>query len=106
MEGATTNGPSDVKMGIKYESPKPWFKLTEDEKIERLREVIKQSQHSINRIYNLENRIQKLRTLLSQHSHTESGVSVKMTEYDNIDNFGEKLSGSNSVSQNPEDVYF
>ena len=63
-----------------YVLPKKWDEITSDEKIERMREIIKQLQYSVSRAqsdnYNL-------RQSFKKHSHTEKEIVVPYDEYSN-----------------------
>jgi hypothetical protein len=88
----------------KIEKSKGWFELTSDEKIERLREVIKQKQYFENRVYSLENSLRKMRKLIVSHKHIDGKTLQEVSEYEDI--------GENSVgalmpkSIDEKEVYF
>jgi hypothetical protein len=104
MEGATTQSPNGVLLP-KYEKPKGWTTLTDTEKIERLREIIKQKTYFENMVYELQNKVQKLRQLLVKHSHNGTDVVSKVEEYDNL-NSGYAIGSLNSSNENPDEVFF
>lgn len=54
------------KASDSYEAPKPWEDLTDAERIERLREQVKQYQHQLYAI-------NKLFQLLKSHDHEQDG---------------------------------
>ena len=108
QEGATTCSPGlSGLVGSKYEKPKGWMQLTDTEKIERLREIIKQQASQLNRIYQMENRIQKLRELITEHSHNGTEVVSKINKYEgSLGNDCAKAECGIGSKQNPEDIYF
>lgn len=105
MEGKTTCGPSGL-VGAKCEQPKGWMQLSDTEKIERLRDIIKQKAYWENRVYQLERNMQKLRELLVKHSHNDKEVVAAIEKYDNIGADCAKAECSGGSNQKPEEVYF
>lgn len=101
----TTNAPSGLVSGF-AKKEKYWAELTDSEKIERMREIIKQNDYRLNKIYQLENKISKLRTLLISHSHSELGVVSKIEQYDNLDSPNCVTGGGIASSLPPTEVYF
>jgi len=71
MEGATKNSPQ----------AKEWDALTADEKMERMRVIIKETQNSL---HYANNQIYKLRQKLSRHQHIDNKV-VEMKEIGSYD---------------------
>ena len=68
-----------------FTSPKDWDEITSDEKIERMREIIKSQSQNISR---LQVDLHRIRRAFVQHSHTEKSIVVPFDEYG-----GEGLAG-------------
>lgn len=88
-----------------YVPPKMWKDLTDAEKIQRLRDEVKNKDWQINMLIQ---RVSQVESLVKNHSHLQNGDVVKKVE-----SFGSGLvgatTGSNSLksaSGNPDDVYF
>jgi len=93
-----------MKMSIgqtlsKYVEPKGWDELKDKEKIERMREIVKeQGKQLSSKIRSLESQIEKL----SKHYHLDNKVVV---DYDRFGNIGGSLQMSESCSPNAK-VFF
>ena len=74
---ATVNG-----LEGNYVPPKDWEEITAAEKIERLREVIKNLNDSIAR---MQSSVHYIREAFKKHSHTEKEVVIPFNEYGNND---------------------
>ena len=61
-----------------YVPPKAWVDITADEKIERLREIIKGLQQAVGRN---QTDINKVKDNFKNHSHSEKGILVPYNEY-------------------------
>jgi len=84
-----------IDESIKCSRPKWWCELTDSEKIERMREVIRNLQFATERIYQLE-------SLIKRHVHHKDKVCLPV-----INNYGETV----GMIQNKDDaadgkVYF
>ena len=81
----------------KQEETKPWVKTSSDEKIERLREVIKKLQRQLNMERTERN---KFSSKFFSHQHHNGEIIQKMPTYDC--NGGETM----CAKPDPEKVYF
>ena len=82
--------------------PKPWVELDRDGKLERMREMVKSLQRSMDRILYTE--IAGLRRSFLEHEHTANGNIVVPVKYA-VD--GEFNSGGiKAESDDPKKVYF
>jgi predicted RNase H-like nuclease (RuvC/YqgF family) len=70
------------KSNSKYVPPKEWEELNDSEKIERMREVIKNLQSSLSRVERSNN---SLRIKLSQHGHNDKGEPVEIKKIERYD---------------------
>jgi len=61
-----------------YVPPKPWDEITADEKIERMREIVKSLSMSVGRLQS-DNHV--LRQNFKKHSHTEKEIVIPYDEY-------------------------
>lgn len=61
-----------------YVPPKPWDEITADEKIERMREIIKSLSMSVGRLQS-DNHV--LRQNFKKHSHTDKEIVIPYDEY-------------------------
>ena len=98
MNNVTTSGTSQVGQ---YAPPKMWKDLTVEEKVERIREQMKQDQYIRN---NVGSQVQDLKNDFRNHSHSEGKVVKDVKTYNS------ELSGMAKLS-NPEaeakgEVYF
>ena len=59
---------------------KYWTELNDSEKIERIRQIIKQNDYLKERVYKLERHISKLLNMISKHTHDTKGNSVQYIE--------------------------
>ena len=80
-----------------YIPPKKWDEITTDEKIERLREIIKQLQNQLSRA---QADIHYVRENFKKHSHTEKEIVVPFNEYNNT------LNGIGLMGQSTESGFF
>lgn len=81
MDNCESNCPSGVPMGLtsnKYVPPKDWNDITSDEKIERMREIIKSLQNNIGRT---QTDIHHIKRNFAQHTHGDKGINVPYNEY-------------------------
>ena len=80
----------------KYVAPKNWEELTADEKIERMREIIKQQSTTIGQ---LQVSLHNARKNLKQHAHVNDKVMIvkEAQEYDDVST-GLGLVGTASLS--------
>ena len=76
-----------------YVPPKDWEEITSDEKIERLREVIKNLSSSISRT---QSDIHFYRESFKNHQHGEKGIVVPFNEHNNSNSIGVSASLSNA----------
>jgi hypothetical protein len=76
MENNTTAGLAPTG----YVLPKKWDEITSDEKVERMREIIKQLQHAVARSQSDNH---NLRQSFKKHFHTEKEIIVPYDEYSN-----------------------
>jgi len=101
-------GPIESGVGltaVEVNQEKAWVKLTADEKIERLRKIIKQKDYQFRELYEVQKQVRKLRQLLVKHSHNGGEVVSKVEEYDVSS--GQGLLGTlTSQKENPDEVYF
>ena len=75
----------------KYVPPKEWEVLSDSEKIERMREIVKNLQSSLSRVERSNN---NLRVKLSQHGHNDKGESVEIKK---IERYDDSLSDCSNV---------
>ena len=79
----------------KYVPPKDWTELSADEKIERMRDVVKNLSSSISQgqvsMYNL-------RRKLKNHEHTDAGKVIEEKEITEYDDESGGLCGTASLS--------
>ena len=97
---ATTaaKNPGALGVGSMLSREKYWGELKTDEKIERLRNLLKSCVAE-------NDRLRRKLSVFNRHTHDESGkaVSVKPLSED-YDEYGAQV-GMKSVSSNPDDVY-
>ena len=79
MKSQTTSSPKG------YVAPKDWKELTDSEKIERMREIVKNLQNQNSRYYSENNR---LRVKVANHVHNEKGEAVEMKKIERYDDEG------------------
>lgn len=94
---------SDMSKEIDALRPKMWKDLSDVEKINRLREQVKQKDWNIG---NLNQRVYALEELVKNHMHMENGEVVQKVKSTGL---GGALTAGNSMkslSANPDDVYF
>lgn len=65
--------------------PKKWDDITDAEKIERMREIIKSLQSWVGRT---QSDVHHVRENFSKHSHTDKGIVVPFNEYNNSNTSG------------------
>ena len=94
MDTSTPSGSLVGGLASSYVPPKDWENITSDEKIERLREVIKNLSSSIART---QSDIHYLRESFKKHSHTDKEIVVPFNEYNNSNSLG---IGENLVNPN------
>ena len=92
MENTQSN--KDVGQLKAYVPPKDWEQLTADEKVERMRGIIKSLQHQVGQT---QTSVYSLRRKLKNHDHKDGKVyEVKeMTDYDDSQGLGGAASLSN-----------
>jgi len=91
MQGTNTSAP-----GVNsYVPPKDWNDLNSDEKIERMREMVKSLSNSLGFS---QRQVHQLRQKLSRHEHRDGKV-VEIKEVSSYDDGGELL-GASSVQDN------
>lgn len=95
-EEANVGQATSANPNTAYVPPKSWEKLSDSEKIERMREII----HSLtSQIYSNRDKTEKNRTDLLNHRHDIHGeVLQKMPLYENL--------GGVAKSNNPTSNYF
>ncbi len=74
----------------KYVPPAPWNEISSDEKIGRMRDIIKDLQRALSRA---QVDIHTLRNNFKQHSHSENNILVPYNEYN-----GNNLAGISEAS--------
>lgn len=77
MQGENT--PTILKTGVGQ--VKMWGDLTDIEKIQRLREVVKQNEFLKRQVNDLANALHELRLMVCEHEHTNGKIMVKAKEY-------------------------
>ena len=84
----------------KYIAPKNWAEISDSEKIERIREVVKGLERVVG---NLRMENNRLFTILEKHSHSDGIIKIPFNRYDgNSPVCGE----TNSLRSNGGGVYF
>lgn len=84
---------------------KYWLELTDSEKIERIRSIIKQNEYFKEKVYKLERKISKIINLVANHTHNERGIAVKPIDtYFQEDN--ELCGVGSSINRNEKEIYF
>lgn len=78
-----------------YVPPKMWKDLTADEKIERMREIVKHYEYLLSEA---SRKVNQLRTEFVNHNHLDGKVVKPISEYNN-----ETLGASKSMA-NPQDI--
>lgn len=103
IPNTTFNGPIESE-GARYVPPKNWKDLTADEKAERLREVVKGLQQSLNICAQ---KVDELRGDFLAHSHAEGQLVRKMGDrpYGNI-GYGGLAKLANPEQEAKGEVYF
>ena len=76
-----------------------WKELTADEKLERMRTVVKRQEGNISRLTDL---IYVLKDNFGRHNHNNGDVSVLYESRDKVEHF----SPMPKSPQNPDEVYF
>ena len=82
-----------------YIPPKDWDVLTDSEKIERLREIIK---HQSSQIGMAQTHIHNLRIKLKRHAHQDG----KVVEIKEVQDYDDNSNGLNGVSTFSNEKYF
>lgn len=82
-----------VSLNSNYVPPKDWEVLTADEKIERMRDILKSHVYSLSYT---QNQLSSVRRQLSKHEHVDGKVieQKEITQYDNDSSLGGPLSAS------------
>ena len=76
-----TSSDNSAKLELNaYVPPKDWKDITDGEKIERMREVIKQLSSNLARS---QSDIHYLRENFKKHEHSDKGITVPFNEYNN-----------------------
>ena len=83
--------------------PKYWKELTDTEKIERLREELKNSQRQLRNAVNLADR---LLHIVYEHHHVNDKIMLPALQHNQYNQFGEAGQDMLRPSANPDEVYF
>ncbi len=96
MENSQNVGHTAQGLNGKYVAPKNWEEITVDEKIERMRKIIKQQESAIGQ---LQVSLHNARKNLKQHAHVNDKVMIvkEAQEYDDS-NIGLGLVGASTPS--------
>lgn len=88
-------------------SPKMWGVLTDSEKLERMREMIKGMGHMQRELNKMSSSIQTLRKIIINHDHVNGKVVDRVPEYETLP-YGYGDISCNTLTQKPNDtdVYF
>jgi hypothetical protein len=92
--------PGELNPQIKRE--KYWQELTDTEKIERMREIVKRQESLLG---SLLDRISRVKDILSTHSHDRDGRIMKILSYEDYEERGNRLMGGLHTTLNNE-IYF
>ena len=87
--------PTAGTLNPNYVTPKDWKDITADEKIERMRDIIKDLSNSVG--YS-QTQIHVLRRKLKNHKHTDAGKVVEEKEIQDYDDESNSLCGVASSS--------
>lgn len=98
-------------MGNETKREKYWSELSETEKIERIRTILKAKERFENEMRQLQGIVQDLRREIANHTHSDGKVCVPMSEYPKtpIGLGGVATLGSSKLhnpDQKPDEVYF
>lgn len=74
-----------------------WEELTDSEKIERMRSIIKQKTYFENLVTTLQQQVNELRRSVVYHNHIDGKVVEPISEYPKSNNCGIALNSPNSV---------
>lgn len=88
---------------------KYWEELTDSEKIERMRAIMKQKVYLENQLNELQNQVRQLRQVIVFHSHLDGKVVEPVSEYPKNGGLVPMVGGNVQSSSKPmsdKEVYF